>query len=203
MNEKLRTVSRTLSPRAVAASLLDLALELNQCTAGFLIQFINDRWHVLACPNLDEETLLEAKEVKSLIDSKSPRGHWIPISFTSRSAQKKSAAVILSVDRRPFRGYLALFSETPRQGELDALSRRLALNWSEQLASAMLLDQRIHDPDTGLLQRNELEPTITARKNSSLLLVEFRGRRLSDRDLGHCARLLRRSFPAGVAVLSY
>lgn len=203
MNEKLRTVSRTLSPRAVAASLLDLALELNHCSAGFLAQWLDGRWRILSCPNLDEETLLETREIQKILDPKSPRGHWQPFSFTSRSAQKKASAVVLSVDRRPFKGVLALFSESPRKGEIDALSRRLSLNWGEQLAGAMLLDQRIHDPNTGLLQRSELEATVTARKNSSILLVEFRGRRLSDRDLGHCARLMRRSFPMGVAVLCY
>jgi two-component system, NtrC family, nitrogen regulation response regulator NtrX len=205
MNRELITVPRTLSPRACAASLLNLALELNQSPAGFIAARSGEAYELLACRELDEETILETKEIKALLEpSTDTRWRWTLINAQPLlGAPGQVSICCIHLDREPFHGLLVLVANAQRRGELAPVTQRLTSSWAEQLAAVTLLRQRTHDRDTGLFCRQEIEPVILARESASLFLVELRGRRLSQLDLARCGRLLRRSFPPGVPIFSY
>jgi DNA-binding NtrC family response regulator len=206
MSLQYSTISKTLNPRAVAVSLLSLAVEINQCSGGFIAcQTAAGSYELLACQNLDEETVLETADIQSLIATMGEdRFQWQPLNrMALQGVPGTLPGCAIALHRRPFRGVLVLIAKSERGGELGATSQRLAKSWSEQLGMAILLEQRSHDSCTGLFARHEIEPAIEARKQCSLFLCEFRGRRLSARDLVRCAQLLRRSFPHGIPVFSY
>jgi len=218
-----------VSPAATAQSLLALAVQAVPSLGGFIAQLdLRGELELLGALDVDDTVLLDIEDVGALCErslgaegERHPFLHSRVLGAPLRSGGQDALLLTLPLRLGPEAvsfGVLGLFRapgsviDLPR---LEPLLQGLGSHAAASLAAAARLAERVHDPISGLLRREELETELRRALEEgcgelSLIMLSLgvstspggaSGRPLSAAALPRVARLLRSHLPPGSCAL--